>query len=638
MKSLWISLLTIVRPDETADPARRRAHRAWLYGWLALMGLGVGLLSLMLSACAAPSIPHRALFWSYFRLPWLLVLNLFPPIALVFLGFFLFRRPWAALLTSAVPTLLLSLGNYYKIQLRGDPVLATDLKLLRTAGGIVGHYTLELTSPVLLLLGSFAAMLLFSIFLMRSEPLRGRIRPLGVLLSLTLLLGAYFAFCSDAAIYDKKTDNSAIFITWSDLELSLSKGTVYPFLYSVQQLFPSSPDGYAEQDAAALLTQYEDADLPADEKVTVVGVMLEAFCDLTDFPVLAEIPAVQEVYAPLHELEEKYLSGDLLTNIFAGGTTDTEWGFLTGYSTHEDFLAPTNSYVWYFKQQGYDTLYRHPGYNWFYDRVNVNNYLGFDESVFQENGFADLITMNDALYYSDAVLYDYLLADLDARTPDDAPLFLFSVTYQNHGPYPTHTYWEEYVTVEDTGWSYETCCILNNYLVGIERTIRELCRFVDELEARDTPIVLVFFGDHKPWLGNGNSVYTELGISLDTASAEGFRNYFSTPYAICANSAAQNALDGDFTGDGGDFSPCYLMQRLFDACAWQGPAFLQLQRAVHDTLPMMNSWGYFWQDGAPTGVLSDEDMTLYQQYRYVEYYREQHFAPDGALPQEEELP
>lgn len=61
-----------------------------------------------------------------------------------------------------------------------------------------------------------------------------------------------------------------------------------------------------------------------------MGVMLEAFCDLTDFDALAGFDTVQEVYAPWHALEEQSLSGRLLTNIFAGGTVDTEWGFLTG--------------------------------------------------------------------------------------------------------------------------------------------------------------------------------------------------------------------------------------------------------------------------------------------------------------------
>ena len=43
------------------------------------------------------------------------------------------------------------------------------------------------------------------------------------------------------------------------------------------------------------------------------------------------------------------------------------------------------------------------------------------------------------------MLVDYLLNDIDSRTEDDDPLFLFSVSYQNHGPYSSETYWEEYV-------------------------------------------------------------------------------------------------------------------------------------------------------------------------------------------------
>ena len=73
---------------------------------------------------------------------------------------------------------------------------------------------------------------------------------------------------------------------------------------------------------------------------------------------------------------------------------------------------PINSYVRYFKDQGYDALYRHPGYSWFYNRSNVNEYLGFDECVFNESGFGDLISIEDALFKSDTVLVDYLLNDI----------------------------------------------------------------------------------------------------------------------------------------------------------------------------------------------------------------------------------
>ena len=73
--------------------------------------------------------------------------------------------------------------------------------------------------------------------------------------------------------------------------------------------------------------------------------------------------------------------------------------------------GPINSYVRYFKDQGYDALYRHPGYSWFYNRSNVNEYLGFDECVFNESGFGDLISIEDALFKSDTVLVDYRLGE-----------------------------------------------------------------------------------------------------------------------------------------------------------------------------------------------------------------------------------
>ena len=55
-------------------------------------------------------------------------------------------------------------------------------------------------------------------------------------------------------------------------------------------MFPTPPEDYDPEEAASLLARYPDQDIPADRRVNVVGVMLEAFCDLTDFPALAEQP------------------------------------------------------------------------------------------------------------------------------------------------------------------------------------------------------------------------------------------------------------------------------------------------------------------------------------------------------------
>ena len=619
---------SLLRPDEKTGAAMRWAHRLWVFLWLTVFGLGIGLLSLYLAAYSCPGIDAQALWASYFKLPLLVVMNLLLPLLVVYLGFFLFARPWAAYLLSAVPFLGLALASYYKIQLRGDPVLASDLRLIRTAGGIMGNYTFELTEPVKLVIAGFAGMLILSLVLLRRERMSQRGRLAGLMVMLALTLASYFEFYTSADIYEK-TANSGLINPWSETEIYVSRGTTYPFLYSVQDMLPNAPSGYRESEASSTLASYEDQDIPEGEKITVVGIMLEAFSDMTDFPVLDEVPSIHKIYEPLHELEERSVSGRLLTNIFAGGTVDTEWGYLTGYSTHEEFRSPINSYVRYFKSQGYDALYRHPGYSWFYNRSNVNEYLGFDECVFNDTGFGDLISISDALYHSDKVLVDYLLNDIDSRTAEDDPLFLFSVSYQNHGPYPSETYWEEYATPEKNGWSMQTCCVINNYLAGIRSTINEMCRMTEELEARKEPIVFVFFGDHKPWMGNGNSVYTEMGINMDVSTLDGFYNYYATPYVIYANQAARDLLGNDFAEPGGDFSPCFLMAKVFDECGWEGPGLMQLQREMREVSPLMSSNGWRMQNGQLTMELDGTAEDENGRYLRAQYYIETHLKEDA---------
>ena len=619
---------SLVRPDESTGAVMRWVHRIWVFFWLTVLGAGIGLLSLYLTAHSYAAIGATALLQSYFKIPLLVVMNLLAPVLLVYLGFFLFARPWAAYLLSALPFLTLALASYYKVQLRGDPVLASDLRLLRTAGGIMDKYTFDMTAPVLVVIEGFLLLLALSLLMLRRERMSSRARLAGIMAALSLTLGCCFEYYPSTDIY-KATANTDLITPWSAVEVYISRGTTYPFLFSVQDMFPDAPEGYRDSDAYQALSQYRDADIPDEQKVTVVGIMLEAFSDLTDFPALGELSSVRGVYEPLHELEKHSVSGDLLTNIFAGGTTDTEWGFLTGYSEHEEFRSATDSFVRYFKAQGYDTLYRHPGYSWFYNRSNVNEYLGFDESVFNESGFADLVSIDEALYASDAVLVDYLLNDIDTRTEDDAPLFLFSVSYQNHGPYPSETYWEEYVTPEKTGWSMESCCVVNNYLAGIRSTIEQMRRLTRELDARDEPVVLVLFGDHKPWMGNGSSVYAEMGVNLDVSTQDGFYNYFSTPYLIYANKAAKQTLGQDFRGDGGDISPCFLMDKLFFECGWTGDGFMQLQRETRAVTPLMHEDGYRMVDGSITLDVPPDVAEVCRRYLCAQYYREQHFVSES---------
>ncbi len=612
------TLLQIMRYPAGSDPKYARAHKIWLAVCLTGLGCCVGGLSLFLAAGAYTKLDPWALLYSYLAHPLILFLNLLPPVLLLWLFYFLTGRAWAGFLGSFIPTIGIALVNYFKIRLRSDPLLAADLRLAAEAGNIVGGYTLDLSGLVWFSLFCFLAGLLFAVFLMPNGARGWRARLLGAGVCLLLIGAAVPTLYTSPEVY-RRTENNRFINPWSDVEVFLSKGCVYPFLYSFRDMFPTPPEGYRKEDAAALLAKYPDADIPEERKISVLAVMLEAFCDLTDFPALAAEPGVEEVYAPWHALEEDSVSGDLLTNIFAGGTVDSEWGFLTGYTAHGDFRKNTNSYVWYLKSQGYQTFGSHPGYGWFYNRQNVNRYLGFDEYWFTENHYGELVEPVAAQFHSDGILMEELLGQLKERAAE-GPCFSFSVSYQNHGPYDTASSSASWLT--GGKWSAETENILNNYLSGVSETIGAVTELTAGLEELDEPVALVLFGDHKPWAGNGNSAYTEIGANFDLGSIEGFYQYYSTPYVIWANSAAKETLGNDFNGDGGDFSPCFLMAELFDQCTWEGPGFMGLSRELRSLTPLVHERGLFWRDGGLVDALPPEEEAFYREFLGAQYFRE----------------
>lgn len=620
-------LFSILRFPAGTDEKYAAPHHVWL--GLVLTGLGccVGVLSLMFAATAYIKLPGGALFRSYFQSPAILGLNLLVPVLLIWLFYFLTRRCWAAFLGSYLPCIAIALVNYFKIRLRSDPFLAADLRLASEAGGIMGNYELELTWLVWFALACLVSGLVFTL-LLAPNGLRGwKKRTAGFFITLALLGAAVAGLYVNPTIYNEKTVNNEYINQWSDVEVFSSKGCIYPFLYSLRDMIPTPPKDYDSTAGAQLLGQYHDADIPENQRVSIMGVMLEAFCDLSKLDVLADNEAVAQVYAPWHALEEQSISGTLLTNIFAGGTVDSEWGFLTGYSTHDEFRKNTDSYVWYLRNQGYQTFGSHVGFGWFYNRQNVNQYLGFEEYRFTENYYGKLVDPIKAIWNSDQLLVRELVKELKERVKS-GPCFSFSVSYQNHGPYEYNfTTGKHYFATGELGLSEASANIWNNYLKGVSDTIDAMTKLADGLEAMDEPVVLVLFGDHKPWAGNGSTAYHEMGVDFNFDTLSGFRDYYGTPYLIWANSAAKQVLGKDFTGDGGEFSPCFLMPKVFDACGWQGPGFMQLSRQLREITPLMHTQNLYLWEGGLTNELPNLATDFINQFIWAQYYRENEIQP-----------
>lgn len=575
---------------------------------LLLLCAGLGMGSLLLLLAVGPYswriLPGYMAHWET------LVLNIAPP-ALLALGLYgITERAWLSFLISGVIFAGLALGNYYKLYFRSDPLYLEDLFRLREASEMAGggHYRLFLDRNILLVL---AGLVLGAVLLRLLAP--GRLRERRYRLAAIVPAAAAALFLLpvylDTAVYDA-VDNYDLLNRWNPSQNYIAHGFVYPFLHSITGFAGLPPEGYQAAKAEEILSAYQDADIPPDRRINIIAVMREAYVDFSRYGVEGLDPASFELY---HQLEAESYTGDLVTNIFGGGTVDTERCFLTGNYDLKNFRCNANSYLWYLREQGYTVEGSHPYYQWFYNRQNVNGYLGFERYRFLEGDYERL---TGAALPEDAVLYPEVYADFEANKSSGKPYFSFVVNVQSHGPYSTDSCDAAFLT------GYGSACrnAMNHYLSSIHDSDVQLMKFIDKLRADPAPVVLVTFGDHLPWMGDNAEFYDEMGIDIDPGTDSGFIRHYSTRYLIWANAAAEEILGHKVAGSGPRISPCYLMGLLFRQLGWKGPAYMQALDGLMEVFPVVTTTGRYVVDGVLTGAVPEERLGLFRDFRFLQKY------------------
>ncbi len=596
--------------------------RIWRMRWLTLLGLilsgvGIGFCSLRLASGSF----GQPMFDSYLQNPAILWLNITPVVLLILFLWFIVRQAWVAVLLGGGLVTILSISNYFKLMFRDDPLTAADLGLAAEGIKMAKNYVNAISPEVLHAGLSLMGAVLVLALICRAHPARTwKGRTVGGVLCFALLSIGVWTFYAGGS-YTKTawhswTDNAEEINQWSATQVYLSKGFIYPFLHSLPEAGEKKPEGYKKSNVEAILKEHPDANIPESQKVNIVSIMLEGFNDLTQFADIELREDKKSPYKPFHDLEKVSYTGRLVTNIFAAGTVDTERGHITGMTDYGSLRRNAWSYARYFKSQGYITQGSHPSNDWFYNRKNINEYLGFDDYYFLENHYAEIndgkIAMDDVLIPE---IYDLLVRDMTSGKP----VFSFNVTYQNHGPYPTS--WLRYGEFVPKGvYSEESYYILNNYLGGIEKTGKQLIKLKKKLDALDEPVVLFLYGDHNPWLGDANSVYKELGVNFNLATQEGFKNYYGTRYLIWANKSAKKVLGFDFVGEGPDLSPAFLMAHFFDLVDWQGPTLTQVTAPLLEHITVASNHGIFLYDNKLTDTLPESVRPFWKAYTDLCYY------------------
>lgn len=612
----------------------------------------VGLLTAILLGLACSVVVTLFVLWAHpvsvlamlgkmLRQPLILFLN-WLPIALLTAAFaFAFRNVFFSSALVGLIAGAMSLINRVKLTIRGEPFVPRDISLIKEAADAAGSY--DMTLPwfqigCLVVMTAVFIVLGVLLPLKKSEDApkkRGAlVRVMGFVLCLAVLVGAVGLVYSSTDLYNSFETTEPYNLSSVNNEL----GFVYYFCYHFSTYKIEKPEGFDRDEAASWETGYESAPDAAD--VNVVFVMNEAFSDILneDVFVFPEGENPMEVYNTLAEGENAW-AGHIVVPYFAGGTADTEFDVASGMQTNLlNPAAPSltafrtvnrdlDSIFRIFGADGYTSCFMHPGQSWFYNRENVYDWFGADESFFVEDFDAEY----KGSWVTDESVLRELISRFEEKSAGGGLDFTYAVTIQNHMSYTAEKY-GDYVCpeVETTAeLSPEIQTAVNVYAEGIRDAnamLEDLTEFYSE---QSEPVLLVFFGDHLPYLGDNRQGYAELG--LPAASVTGGEDPFAAytaPVLFWCNDAAAEALDFanaiealDLPADG-RISACYLGAAVLELTGRGevSPWFAFLNEMRRE-LPVLHNGYYESADGEITTEPTAEETALVSRMRCWAYYK-----------------
>lgn len=494
--------------------------------------------------------------------PLLIVLNALP-IGLLIVAFaMLFANVFFS--AALVGTLcgILSIANRIKIEVRNEPLFPRDLGLLKEATSAAGSYAIRFPWPAIAAVVISCALLVALGVFFRGRPLspgrpiwtRFLLRLSGAVVTISLLVYLIFTVYASTSLYNAFPASNPYYVpsVFNDL------GFPYCFTHHFTTYTVDKPAGFSR---AAAEEWDSGGQAPGQgAPVNVIMVMNEAFSDVTDQPMFTYTEK-ENPLKNLHAIRESAhaISGHVVVPGFAGGTANTEFDVLTGMQTNALSATTTSAFravnrkldslYRVFDADGYATSFLHPGDAWFYNRENVYDFFGAEEIEFAED-------MPEIQYKGRWVTDDYTAGLIEEKfeTAISAgkPLFNYTTTIQNHMSYTADKYGADYAyppVQTSAPLSDQAKELLSVYIEGARDADAMLGRLTEYFTVSEEPVVLVFWGDHLPYLGDNQLAYKELGMNLtpEENGSAGFLKSYETPYVIWANDVAAQALDWDAT-------------------------------------------------------------------------------------------
>lgn len=583
------------------------------------------------------------------------VLNVILVALLYLMLLMLFNRFWTASIVILAVGIIVAAIEHFKVESRYEAILPADLGFLGSnTGNMLTFIPAGAHVTILVALGAFAVLLALILVLRHFDGRKGRmIRTDNLSLNLTsrliLLLLPILVFAL-YCIHVSTTDSLANKFSralgdtpsmWDSVYDAQRNGPLVAFTRQLNPKIMDKPSNYSEETMKKVAARYQkEAETINASRTnnltdsTVVYVLSESFSDPSRVPGLK---TNKDSMPNIRKIKAGTTSGLMLSSGYGGGTANLEYMGLSGLSmaNFESSLSspyqqlvpsqhwtPTINQLW---GAPVNSLGYHPYESSMYSRAT--NYKKFGFSHFYTLTGPDVIKYQDKIdespYVSDKSSYDSALEGIKSGKTNK---FIQIITMQNHMPY--HEWYEnnDYTAESTTGTPLgdDEQQSIETYQKGVEITDQATQEFLNELDALDKPVTVVFYGDHLPGIYSSASEDDNNSLALHL-----------TDYFIWSNKASSS--QGNKASDAAYSSPNFFVAQAADHMNAKVSPYLAFLTEMHSKIaamepPVVNKiqgWDripegqniYLDQNGNPmsTDDFDKETKQLLADYKLIQY-------------------
>ena len=583
------------------------------------------------------------------------VLNVILVALLYLMLLMLFNRFWTASIVILAVGIIVAAIEHFKVEIRYEAILPADLGFLGSnTGNMLTFIPAGAHVTILVALGAFAVLLALILVLRHFDGRKGRmIRTDNLSLNLTsrliLLLLPILVFAL-YCIHVSTTDSLANKFSralgdtpsmWDSVYDAQRNGPLVAFTRQLNPKIMDKPSNYSEETMKKVAARYQkEAETINASRTnnltdsTVVYVLSESFSDPSRVPGLK---TNKDSMPNIRKIKAGTTSGLMLSSGYGGGTANLEYMGLSGLSmaNFESSLSspyqqlvpsqhwtPTINQLW---GAPVNSLGYHPYESIMYSRAT--NYKKFGFSHFYTLTGPDVIKYQDKIdespYVSDKSSYDSALEGIKSGKTNK---FIQIITMQNHMPY--HEWYEnnDYTAESTTGTPLgdDEQQSIETYQKGVEITDQATQEFLNELDALDKPVTVVFYGDHLPGIYSSASEDDNNSLALHL-----------TDYFIWSNKASSS--QGNKASDAAYSSPNFFVAQAADHMNAKVSPYLAFLTEMHSKIaamepPVVNKiqgWDripegqniYLDQNGNPmsTDDFDKETKQLLADYKLIQY-------------------